>query len=383
MSSILHSTEELGDPGSHDRETSMGRVRAAGWLRLAGWNFGLIVLSLVVLDLVFGSWVHDGFYNPLNAARSVDLTLDVSQLYSDPDGTARYSRDEWGLRGPHETPEDIDILTIGGSTTDQLYISDGETWQDVLGQEARLEGGTITVSNAGVDGHSTFGHLEALDRWLSDIEGLHPELVVFYVGNNDVLLDRPNRKEAAGGVVDHFRQRSALYHAARTARGMWEARRAGVLHAVHERRDGVEWTDQPVLDDHEARAAEMLQAYERRIASLAERAMKLGWVPVFVTQPSRFAKTDAGTRVGVELNLLSPWGRMNGLDRAVFLDLYNAATLRAATESGAVGIDLGGSLILEDEDFYDVVHTTPTGAAKIGRFLYQALVQEGLTGPEG
>lgn len=70
------------------------------------------------------------------------------------------------------------------------------------------------------------------------------------------------------------------------------------------------------------------------------------------------------------------------MDRALFLDLYNAATLRAAAEAGAVGIDLEVSLSLEDGDFYDVAHTTPTGAAKIGRFLYQALVQEGLLGPE-
>lgn len=352
---------------------------AAG-LRLVGWNVGLIVLCLVVLDLVFGSWVHDGFYNPLNAVRSVDLTLDVSQLYSDPDGTARYSRDEWGLRGPHDTPGEIDILTIGGSTTDQLYISDGETWQDVLGREAATEGVAIIVSNAGVDGHSTFGHLEALDRWLSDIEGLHPALVLFYVGNNDVLLDRPNIMEEARGVVDHFRERSAIYHAARTVRGMREARRAGVLHAEHRRRDGMAWTDQPALDDHEALAEPMLQAYERRIAVLAERARVLGWVPVFVTQPSRFAKTDAGTRVGAELDLSSPWGPMNGLDRAIFLDLYNAATLRAASEAGAIGIDLGESLLLEDDDFYDVVHTTPAGAEKIGRFLYQALVRGGSLG---
>lgn len=366
MSLILRSTE--------------GRA----WLRLAAWNAGIIGASLIVLDLVFGSWLHDGFYSPLNTVRSVSLTFDVSQLYPDPDGTVRYTRDEWGLRGPHDTPGAIDILTVGGSTTDQLYISDGETWQDILSQEAALQGETITVANAGVDGHSTFGHLEALDRWLPDIEGLHPDFVLFYIGVNDVFLDRPNRFEEAGSVRDHFREKSALYHAARTVKGMWEARRAGLVHAgvrLDERLTDVVWTDRPLLDDHRVRAGPLLQAYAERVSALAERAEELGWTPVFVTQPGRHARTVAGVRVGVDLDLGNSWGRMNGLDRALFLDLYNGATLRAAEEAGAVGIDLAGSLSLEDDDFYDFNHNTPTGASKIGRFLYQALVQEGLLEP--
>ena len=350
------------------------------WLRLVGWNAGIISVGLVILDLVFGSWIHDGFYRPLNTVHSVDLTFDVGELYADPDGTVRYSRDEWGLRGPHDTPSAIDVLTIGGSTTDQRYISEGETWQDVLGREADLEGAPATVANAGVDGHSTFGHLEALDRWLPDIEGLRPELVLFYIGINDVLLDQPNRLEEADGLRDHFRERSALYHTARTLKGMWEARGAGVAHAAS-RLDQIDWIDSPVLDEHRVRAAPLLQEYSKRVASLTERARELGWTPVFITQPARFARTEAGVRVGADLDLSSPWGRRNGLNRSLFLDLYNAATLRAAEEAGAVAIDLDGALFLEDGDFYDVVHTTPTGAAKIGRFLYQALVQEGLLGP--
>lgn len=126
-----------------------------------------------------------------------------------------------------------------------------------------------------MDGHSTFGHLEALNRWLPDIEGLQPELVLFYVGINDVLLDRPNRLEEARGVRDHFREKSALYHAARTVKGMWEARRAGVVHAAS-RLDEVGWTTRSVLDDHRVWAAPLLEAYTRRIASLAGRARELG-----------------------------------------------------------------------------------------------------------
>jgi len=40
---------------------------------VAAWNTPFLLVGPVVVDLVFGSWVLDGFYYPLNAVRSVDL----------------------------------------------------------------------------------------------------------------------------------------------------------------------------------------------------------------------------------------------------------------------------------------------------------------------
>ena len=54
-----------------------------------------------------------------------------------------YSRDQWGLRGESfKNPSDVKMLTVGGSTTDQRYITEGETWQDVM---------ATTLKDSGID----------------------------------------------------------------------------------------------------------------------------------------------------------------------------------------------------------------------------------------
>ena len=39
----------------------------------------------------------------------------------------------------------------------------------------------------------------------------------------------------------------------------------------------------------------------------------------------------------------------------------------------AICIDLAEKLRLDADDYYDSIHTTPSGSAKIGRFLFQIL----------
>jgi len=95
-----------------------------------------------------------------------------------------------GFRGP-ELPADLDdrlsILTVGGSTTECFYVSEGKTWSDLLAR--RLEGrlDRVWLNNAGLDGHSSFGHRVLLSS--EAVVRLHPKVVVFLVGCNDVARD--------------------------------------------------------------------------------------------------------------------------------------------------------------------------------------------------
>ena len=79
-----------------------------------------------------------------------------------------YKRDKYGLRGKYKSVENIDILTLGGSTTDQIYISENYTFQDVMRKEFENNGKIVNIANAGIDGHSTVGHIVFFDYWLKE-----------------------------------------------------------------------------------------------------------------------------------------------------------------------------------------------------------------------
>jgi len=122
-----------------------------------------LIFCCVILELIFGSWLFEDKWRQtreINIIRNVKIDYDVKNIYGNKMPIVHYSRDANGLRGGCKDPSKIDILTLGGSTTDQRYIGDGSTYQDELQKLlSEYTDKNVCVSNAGVDGHSTYGHL--------------------------------------------------------------------------------------------------------------------------------------------------------------------------------------------------------------------------------
>lgn len=53
----------------------------------------------------------------------------------------------------------LTIISVGGSTTECFYISDDKTWTHILGMKLKSVFTRVWINNAGLDGHSTFGHI--------------------------------------------------------------------------------------------------------------------------------------------------------------------------------------------------------------------------------
>jgi hypothetical protein len=82
--------------------------------RVVAINLAILVAGLLVLELVFGSWVFGPSWGTMNIPRDTRRVFDVSNLYGGPKD-AIYSRDRWGLRGAYADPGAIDILTSSSS----------------------------------------------------------------------------------------------------------------------------------------------------------------------------------------------------------------------------------------------------------------------------
>ena len=67
-----------------------------------------------------------------NILRNFKFNYDVSEFYQSDTNYAEYARNQYGLRDDCESPSEIEILTIGGSTTDQKYVSFTSTYQEIL-----------------------------------------------------------------------------------------------------------------------------------------------------------------------------------------------------------------------------------------------------------
>jgi len=346
-------------------------------MRLVAINALILLIGLAALELIFGSWIRDNRIRQLNLITNRSYSHDVESLYDNGGRPVEYRRDAYGLRGDYASPSEIDILTVGGSTTDQKYVSEGLTWQDQLRNRFAADGRDISVVNAGVDGHSTIGHLRSFEWWFPHIPDLSPTYVLFYVGINDVHVesqekyDDLEKDDSPKTVWEWLRERSGLYYGYRTLRGMVRAESRKVGHRKVDF-DELVWVDAPLRRNQAARSKARRRQYANRLKKLAQLTRSLGAEPIFVTQLLMSSKVVDGKIVGIQGT------PSNGIDVYRILELFNQTTMQTCNEVGAICVDLATELRpeLTEDDFYDFSHTTPSGSAKIGAYLYRSLRDE-------
>lgn len=344
-------------------------------LKVIGVNVLVLVAGLFIAEVIFGNWLLGPDYREMNIPRNTVRVFDVENLYPG-GGQVTYTRDEHGLRGDYENVGGIDILTLGGSTTNQLYVDDAETWQAVLARQFSAAGERVSVVNAAVDGQSTRGHIAVFERWFPLIEGLKARFILVYAGINDVAVeaqekyDEMRSPDPARRLAETVKNKSAIYGAYNIVNGMLAAYDARVVHGGT-RLEGLAWEKWQPVDTRFAPPEDYmgrLDAYENRVRELTAKIRAFGARAIYVTQPSADIRIQDGW-------ILLPTGDHREHAELAFrrLDGFNRATMRVCEDMGAICIDLARELTFEDGDFYDRVHNTDAGAAKVGRYLYEKL----------
>jgi len=306
------------------------------------------------------------------------LQYEVSNLYNDQIPIIKYSRDKYGLRGSYLNPGEIGILTVGGSATDQRFIRDGETWQDILQNNFQQAGLAIVVANAGIDGQSTYGHIKNFEWWFPGIPNLKPKYILFYIGLNDFYKEAGLECDGLAHVRQSYnleikiRQNSALWHMIRTIRGTYEAMFVEKIEHRFIDFSRQHWTDKAIQCNYDF-MEKRLDEYANRLRILADKTYAIGAKPIFVSQPSRRYQITPGGVRGQDSVRFYDGHPYNGVDFYQMMRKLDNVTKSVAVEKGASFVDLASKPIWEDSDFYDFSHMTPEGAQKVGTLLYEAL----------
>ena len=363
--------------------SSPDQSRTIRVFRVVAVNLGLLLAVAIVAELAFGGWLFGHNYGTLVIPKNFTRVFDVDSLYGG--GRVLYRRDKHGLRGQYHSLFDIDILTIGGSTTNEIFIDEDATWTAVIAREFEAAGRRVTVVNAGVDGQSTVGNIKNFDLWFPKIPGLKARYVLALLGINDAAVAKsgenyfagPFRKSKQDRMVDLLRptkqyliNNSALYALFRNVRGMIQARDAKLVHAS-KGYDGSDWRPPARPPDIERAARDMkrgLDLYEQLLRELTRRIRVFGAEPIYVTQHLPSYRV----RDGLVLGRVGADGKVD-LSEYETLMAVNGRTMSVCRDVKAVCIDLASELFFADGDHYDVVHTSPKGSEKMGKYLFEKL----------
>jgi hypothetical protein len=345
------------------------------YLRVIFINLAFFFAGLFLIEFFMGGWVFGQNFGTLVIPKNFTRHYDVSELYGG--SSSEYKRDKHGLRGSYEDVSKIDILTIGGSTTNEIFISEGMTWNDQLAIIFHESGRDLVIVNAGVDGQSTIGHLKNFDLWFPKIPSLKARYILAYIGINDygVIVTGYHSKQddmeaSRRKVKRYLLNNSVLYTLFRNLRGILRAKKANLIHSSNSF-DGTDWhlpEQQPSLDETVKRLGPSLDEYKDRVNKLIKAIRDFGAKPIIVTQHLGAYRIRDG----------NVWGKLRE-DGTVDISSYaglsaiSVATMATCKKAGAICIDLANELFFVDGDHYDYVHTTPTGSKKISQYLYKKL----------
>ncbi|MCH2124412.1 MAG: SGNH/GDSL hydrolase family protein [Pirellulaceae bacterium] len=301
-----------------------------------------------------------------------------------------HSRNAIGFRGdnpPPDFPDHLTIVTVGGSTTECYYLSDNKTWPEQMRVRLKDDFNHIWVNNAGLDGHSTFGHRQLVQQYLS---ALKPKLAIFFIGINDFGRDVPRdfdnaleRKTAAHeGLVKNAYlwsiQHSATISLLDTLRRTRNATAAGVTHGnvnhsqlkldVGNYREMPTSEKEALLVEHRTK---YLPGFAERVRAMLDETRGFNIEPILMTQPALYGPaTDPET--GVDLAKVTYAGIPGSL-RWELLELYNNVTRDIALNTNTLLIDAAHGIPKNSRLFYDYHHFTNEGATVLAQLVAEAL----------
>ncbi len=341
-----------------------------------------VLIALIICEII----LH--FYNPLPfAVAKGKLVLPANQqtIFKNTwikklDSSIYYSRNSLGFRGPEPTDSVhklLSIICIGGSTTECRYISDSLTWPYQLSQQLKDSFPSMWLNNAGVDGHSTFGHLLLLKEYITRIK---PKYVTFLIGANDVETDKPLQFDLMNEKKINFLSAKSFFKslANKTALGsaffQFYAIRGAYKKGLIHKDVNFSTLKDTVLSDQNTTAILQKQAvyltqYRQRITAMIAICKASNAQPILITQPSMFGNyIDSNTMVYMGSKIIPDTDPVtNAVVMDKVLDKYNDV-VRSFSKEVKV-IDLAALMPKNSIYYYDFMHYTNEGCSKIATII--------------
>lgn len=302
------------------------------------------------------------------------------------DPVVSHSKNSLGFRGA-EKPEDFEnrltIITVGGSTTECFLLSDGKTWPALLEEELSRSFDRVWINNAGLDGHSTFGHTILMKDVITKIK---PKIVLFLIGANDRSLRSIQRFDMglkSGLELDLTSIKTFL----RTAGNYSEVFALGYnLYRYFKkvevgfRHVELDLREVDVLEISKAKEQEIkrnklqehkenyLEGYESRLNDLIKISKENDIEPVFITQPVLFGDTKDNI-TGINLGTIKVGNKENGNIAEGVLEFYNEITRSVGKKNNVLVIDLAKEMPKSTQFYYDFLHYSNQGAKKVAEII--------------
>lgn len=300
-------------------------------------------------------------------------------------------RNSLGFRGP-EPPIDFStyktVIAIGGSTTECIFVTEGKTWSDVIYSKLKNHYRNFWINNAGMDGASTFGHIQMLRQYILKLK---PDYIALLVGINDMAINRENRYDTFQFTEEISSDNSIWQKIKNNSMVVsYITYKLGIKgqHSITTNSDyivdfsvpGDTTVVKPVTQTDIDHFVAYIDGYKSRLRTIIDLSRSQSIEPILITQPTVYGfGIDPQTGVDLGEIVVSDFTEPNiprrGKDKWFLLQMYNNATKEVAKDLGVSVIDLAVEMPKDSKYYYDHIHYTEEGAEMVGEILSRRLIE--------
>jgi hypothetical protein len=280
-----------------------------------------------------------------------------------------YQKDEYGFRGRSKDVSKIDILTVGGSTTDEKFLNVEDTWSHKLEKKFQDFEKKVDVVSAGIDGQSSHGHIWSLKNWFPKVKNLKTTYIIFYMGINenlknksDTIFDLQIENLSVKKKVKYYIQRNngflyKIYNIlAKKYYNLYMNQGYEILFPKYTKTKNKFTPNQ-----------DQKNYLINNLAEIKELTTKLNAIPIFVTQRSQYWKNIDG-KILLANNYI-----YNDKDYYNFEKFIAEIIIDFCKENNILCIDIFKNIKFDIEDHFELAHTTAKGSQKIADYIFEKL----------
>lgn len=315
-------------------------------------------------------------------------------------GQIKLSVNRYGLRGPETILEDNDlnILCVGGSTTECLYVSDENTWPWRLQNKLEVElEKKVFVGNAGVSGHYSPNHEYLIKNysfspkfsWIVVLCGIN-DMGRALKGDdefmrNDFVKSTLNEKYASKGMPWYkrfeFMKLLKMGHVEPRTDEIIQDEAGNWYKDIRLRRKKAlkhETISIPPKNLNQA-----LSQYRIDLKSIVKAAKENGQKLLFLSQPTLYAKGMSNELEKLLIQHISETQAHSPEVLADTMDAFNQTLSNFCRDEGIAFFDLDKHLPKDKTVFYDDCHFNTSGCVKVANLVFSELIKHIRTQEEG
>ncbi len=335
------------------------------YLKIIIINFISIILLYVLIEFLTGISLSK---NKLNCSYLLcDANFSYSNTLTSDKKIINYKRDKYGFRGRTKKINEIDIIAVGGSTTDERYLNIEDTWTNNLEYYFKSINKNIDIINAGMDGQSSYGHIWNFENWFKKVTGLRSKYIIFYLGINE------HNKNATYTTYKDTNLLTKIKYIIKNNNGItWKLynyynSKKDYLNVGHAKRVSnyeLVSLEKNILNKNLLKLDENFEKkFITRLDKIKNLTLDFGSIPIFITQRTLRWKIEDNRVYSIDRNI-------NYYERE---KLISDIIMQFCKTREMLCVDLFSSVNFETEDSYDLVHLTANGSKKISRLIFKEL----------